>query len=424
MPVVSPNATSSQPAAASRSAIAKTRSGGTWPSYGQPNETEITPSQRSPASRARATTRSMPASDSSTERFTFMRLWVSLADRNRFTSSKLSRSSSALSRPRSFGTRTDSDTPSGGSIAPSTSAASASCGITSARTKLVTSRRLRPVRASCSISRTLSAVAITSGSFWKPSRGPTSRMRTCWTEVLTAAQSRVRRHMTDSVTVIGASGALGYGLALRLGIAGTPIVVGSRDAARAEETAAKLAGEVPEGAFEGFANGEAAARSDVVFLCVPFRNQSETLTNLKEHLREGQLVVDATVPLAAAVSGRATRLLGVWQGSAAQQAAEMVPAGVRVVSALHTVSASVLRDPGQTPEEDILVCGDKKADKREAAEIVERVPGLRCVDCGRLEQSRITESLTALLIGVNARYKMHAGIRLTGLPDELWAPRS
>ena len=112
-------------------------------------------------------------------------------------------------------------------------------------------------------------------------------------------------------------------------------------------------------------------------------------------------MVDATVPLAAAVSGRATRLIGVWQGSAAQQAAEMVPAGVRVVSALHTVSAAVLRDPAQTPDEDVLVCGDKKADKARAVEIIERMPGLRCVDCGRLEQSRITESLTALLIGVN-----------------------
>ena len=80
-----------------------------------------------------------------------------------------------------------------------------------------------------------------------------------------------------------------------------------------------------------------------MFLCVPFRSQSETLTNLKNHLREGQLLVDATVPLAAAVSGKATRTLGVWQGSAAQQAAEMVPDGVRVVAALHTVSAPALK---------------------------------------------------------------------------------
>jgi 8-hydroxy-5-deazaflavin:NADPH oxidoreductase len=226
--------------------------------------------------------------------------------------------------------------------------------------------------------------------------------------------------MAESVTVIGGSGALGFGLAARLGAAGTPIVIGSRDTARAEETAAKLREAVPDGSFEGLANGPAAERSEVVVLSVPFRSQSETLTNLKEHLREGQLVVDATVPLAAAVSGRATRMLGVWQGSAAQQAAEMVPKGVRVVSALHTVSATTVRDLGATLDEDVLVCGDRKADKAQAAEIIERVAGLRCVDCGRLEQSRITESLTALLIGVNVRYKTHAGIRITGLPDELW----
>ncbi len=226
--------------------------------------------------------------------------------------------------------------------------------------------------------------------------------------------------MPDPVTVIGASGALGFGLAARLGRAGVPVVVGSRDASRGEETAARLAEAVPGASFEGLANGPAAERSPIVLLSVPFRSQSETLTNLKEHLREGQLLVDATVPLAAAVSGRATRMLGVWQGSAAQQAAEMVPAGVRVVSALHTVSAAVLRDLDAELAEDVLVCGDRKADKREAAALIERIPGLRCVDCGRLEQSRTTESLTALLIGINSRYKTHAGIRVTGLPDALW----
>jgi 8-hydroxy-5-deazaflavin:NADPH oxidoreductase len=227
--------------------------------------------------------------------------------------------------------------------------------------------------------------------------------------------------MADSVTVIGASGALGYGLALRLGIAGVPIVVGSRDAARAVETAEKLTAAVPEAAFEGLENGPAATRSEIVFLSVPFRSQSETLTNLREHLREGQLVVDATVPLAAAVSGRATRMLGVWQGSAAQQAAEMVPDGVRVVSALHTVNAPALRDPGAPLDEDVLVCGDRRADKARAVAIIERIPGLRCVDCGRLENSRTTESLTALLIGINARYKTHAGVRITALPDRPWS---
>ena len=152
--------------------------------------------------------------------------------------------------------------------------------------------------------------------------------------------------MPDQVTVIGGSGALGTGLALRLAAAGVPVVIGSRDAARAEEAAARIREQVPDAQIEGLENGPAAEASEVVFLCVPFRNQSETLTNLKNHLREGQLLVDATVPLAAAVSGKATRMLGVWQGSAAEQAAEMAPDGVRVVAALHTVNAPGLKDLG------------------------------------------------------------------------------
>jgi 8-hydroxy-5-deazaflavin:NADPH oxidoreductase len=113
-------------------------------------------------------------------------------------------------------------------------------------------------------------------------------------------------------------------------------------------------------------------------------------------------------------------MLGVWQGSAAQQALEMVPEGVRVVSALHTVSAAALADLDDPLAQDVLVCGDSRADKRQAAELIERIDGLRCVDCGKLEMSRTTESLTALLIAVNARYKTHAGIQLTGLPEQLW----
>jgi len=141
---------------------------------------------------------------------------------------------------------------------------------------------------------------------------------------------------------------------------------------------------------------------------------------IKHTLEPGKLLIDATVPLAAAVGGKATRMLGVWQGSAAQQAAELVPEGVRVVSALHTVSAASLTELDNPLEQDVLVCGNSRADKREAAQVIERVEGLRCVDCGRLENSRTAESLTALLIAVNARYKVHAGIRLSGLPDALW----
>ena len=194
--------------------------------------------------------------------------------------------------------------------------------------------------------------------------------------------------MTDSVTVIGASGALGYGLALRLGIAGTPIVIGSRDAGRGRGDRRQARGRGAGRVVRGLRERRGRGALGVVFLCVPFRNQSETLTNLKEHLREGQLLVDATVPLAAAVSGRATRMLGVWQGSAAQQAAEMVPAGVRVVSALHTVSAAVLRDLGADARRGRARVRRQEGRQARGGEIIERVPGLRCVDCGRLEQSR------------------------------------
>ena len=142
--------------------------------------------------------------------------------------------------------------------------------------------------------------------------------------------------------------------------------------------------------------------------------------NLRDALAEGQLLIDATVPLAAAVSGKATRMLGVWQGSAAEQAAEMAPAGVRVISALHTISAASLTDLEHPLDQDVLLSGDVPEDKREAARLLSLIDGIRCIDCGPLEMSRITESLTALLISVNSRYKVHAGVRLTGLPDPKW----
>jgi hypothetical protein len=228
---------------------------------------------------------------------------------------------------------------------------------------------------------------------------------------------------TDPVAVIGASGALGFGLALRLARTGVPVAIGSRDGARAAETAERAQELVPDGSFSAHENAaavRAVGAAGTVILSVPFRNQSETLADLKDALSPGQLLIDATVPLAAAVSGKATRMLGVWQGSAAQQALEMAPDGVAVVSALHTVSAASLRDLDEQLDQDVLVCGDSRAEKRRAASLIERIEGLRCVDCGKLEMARTTEALTALLIAVNARYKSHAGVSLTGLPEQLW----
>ena len=224
----------------------------------------------------------------------------------------------------------------------------------------------------------------------------------------------------ETIPIIGGTGALGFGLALRLANAGRPVAIGSRDAGRAEEAAAKVREQVPGAQVEGLENPEAAERGPIVFLTVPFRAQSENLTNLKQSLSPGQILVDATVPLAAAVSGKATRLLGVPQGSAAQQAQEMVPDGVTVVSALHTVGAAAVADLGQQLDEDVLVTGDDRDAKRRVAELIALIEGLRPVDAGKLEVAKLVEGLTPMLISVNIRHKTHAGVKLTGLPEELW----
>jgi NADPH-dependent F420 reductase len=227
---------------------------------------------------------------------------------------------------------------------------------------------------------------------------------------------------TEPIPIIGGTGALGAGLARRWAAAGVPVVLGSRSTERAEEAATKVREAVPGADVTGLENAEAATKGEIVFLAVPFRAQSENLNNLREALRPGQLLVDCTVPLAAAVSGKATRSLGVWQGSAAQQAQEMVPEGVTVVAALHTAGAPTLADLDQELDEDILVCADKKADKARVARLIELIPGLRAVNAGALEMARIVEQLTPMLISINTRYKTHAGIRITNLPPgDHWA---
>lgn len=221
---------------------------------------------------------------------------------------------------------------------------------------------------------------------------------------------------TPTIPILGGTGALGTGLAKRWATTGAKVVIGSRDAGRAEEAAAKVAAET--GAeVTGMSNEHAACQADLIFLTVPFRNQSEYMSNLKKVLTEGQILVDCSVPLAAAISGKATRTVGVWQGSAAQQAQEMAPDGVTVVSALHTVSASSLADLDLKLGEDVPICGDRKADKARVAKLIARIEGLRPVNAGPLETSRIVEQLTPLLISINIRYKTHAGISFTGLPD-------
>lgn len=225
-----------------------------------------------------------------------------------------------------------------------------------------------------------------------------------------------------SVAIVGGTGALGSALALQLAKAGVQVRIGSRKIESAQAAVDRLAEKL--GSAENLTaatNADAVDGIEIVFLTVPFRAQSENLQNLKHLLSEGQLLVDATVPLAAAISGKATRTIGVWQGSAAQQAQEMVPEGVTVVSALHSVSAVTLAEVDAAHEEqDVLVMSDKKAAKARVAKLIDLIPGLRAVDGGPLEAARIAEQLTALLIGVNIRYKTHAGVRFTDLSARDW----
>ena len=148
---------------------------------------------------------------------------------------------------------------------------------------------------------------------------------------------------------------------------------------------------------------------------MPFSAHVKTLKDIREGLQPGTLLIDVTVPLEPAVGGRPTRVLGVWAGSAAEQCAELVPPGVKVVSAFQNVSATVLADLSHEVACDIIVCGNEKADREKVRPLVEAIPGCRYLDGGVLSNSRLVESWTALLIGLNIRYKAHTGIRITGI---------
>lgn len=222
--------------------------------------------------------------------------------------------------------------------------------------------------------------------------------------------------MSRPIAVIGGTGPAGMGLALRWARAGETVIIGSRDAARAEQAAAairqRVGGQVR---LSGLENSQACAVSDLLVLTVPFEAQAALLKQLKPALRAGSVVIDATVPLAASVGGRASRTLGVWQGSAAQQAAELVPKGVSVVAAFQNASAEVLNGD-EDVDCDVIVCSDDPSATEVAMALAAKIPRIRAIDGGKLENARIVEQITALLIGLNLRHKGHAGLRLTGLP--------
>lgn len=223
--------------------------------------------------------------------------------------------------------------------------------------------------------------------------------------------------MSETVAIVGGTGAEGMGLALRWARAGEKIVIGSRDAARASEAAAKihqLAG--ASARIEGALNSDAVKRAAVVVLTVPFVNQAATLKSLKEHFQPGTILIDTTVPLAAGAGGATTRTLGVWQGSAAEQAAEICGKEILVVATFHHLPADTLAGDGRV-DCDAIICTNHEVARARAAGLAEKIPGVRAINGGRLENARTLEQMTALLIAINRNYKIHgAGFRVTGLP--------
>ena len=210
---------------------------------------------------------------------------------------------------------------------------------------------------------------------------------------------------------LGGTGPEGKGLALRLGLAGESVIIGSRDAARAEEAARELndLGHLPE--VYGGLNEEAARSADVVFIAVPFPAQRSLLESLKNHL-DGKVVVSTVVPVTYS-QGRFS-MATVEEGSAALQAKALLPDS-KIVAAFQTISAHDLLDLAEPVEGDVVTCGDDEEAKALVMSLAERIPSLRAIDGGGLENSRYVEGITALLLNINRIYKGRSTIKVVGI---------
>ena len=217
--------------------------------------------------------------------------------------------------------------------------------------------------------------------------------------------------MTSSLAFLGGTGDQGRGLARRFAIAGHRVVIGSRSAERAATAAAELAEGLPAGAdVSGSTNLEAARTADIVVVAVPWEGHGALLESVAAELA-GKIVVDCVNPLGFDKQGAFA--LAVEEGSAAEQAAGLLPEST-VVAAFHHVSAVLLLDPSvDSLETDVLVLGDDREATDAVQALVDEIPGMRGVYAGRLRNAGQVEALTANLISVNRRYKSHAGLRVT-----------
>ena len=218
------------------------------------------------------------------------------------------------------------------------------------------------------------------------------------------------------VSVVGGTGDLGFGLALRLAGAGVDVTIGSRELPKAEDAARRAKEALGDrAAIDGLENPDAVADSSVAFVTVPFAGQASIYKSIRDRIPADTVVCDTTTPLATAVGGRATHLLRPWQGSAAEQAKELLGDRARLVAGFHSVGADPMQDLERPVRGDVLLCGADDEAKATVGDLVEQIPELRWVDCGPLSMARVLEPLTSILISVNRRYRVTgAGISLTG----------
>ena len=219
------------------------------------------------------------------------------------------------------------------------------------------------------------------------------------------------------VAIIGGTGAEGFGLALRLAKAGHHVTIGSRDAGRGAESAGK-ASQLASATVAGTDNASAATAAGgdgVVAVTVPYGGQAEIYRSIKDAVASPAVVLDATSPLATAVGGRPWQVLRPWHGSAAEQAQAILGDGPRVVAGLHTIAAEALQALDREIDSDVLLCADDAEAKARVGDLIDGIPGMRWVDCGRLEMARVAEPLTALLVAINRAYKVKdSGFRIVG----------
>jgi 8-hydroxy-5-deazaflavin:NADPH oxidoreductase len=222
------------------------------------------------------------------------------------------------------------------------------------------------------------------------------------------------------IGIIGGTGDQGLGLALRFVKCGEEVIIGSRDVKKAENVVKLVKNmlkskELPN--IKGMTNQNAAEEADLLLLTVPLQAQMATLKSIKDHVKD-KILVDATVPLESCLGGRPDRYVNLWEGSGVERTAHFLKdKNVIVVSAFNNISAASLTNIEEDVECDCLVSGDNQEAKLEVMALAEKIPGVRAVDCGPLENARIVEKITPLLIHINIRNQIKlAGIRITGLP--------